>query len=159
MKEFVGKVGNDKLFLVAPLMACSEFDLDVVNDIFKDFLQLKELSFIRFFAHLCSGIIFTETEGKDEEILFNRNEKLIKYLSQSISFSLFHLLNKTTPYLGTLIKACHIMNLIKFKPSNRQRILLEIYLDEPEDSLNLLFDILLKISRTDSLKKTIESYK
>lgn len=149
VQEFFGKADNDKLFLVAPLIECTEYDLDIVKNILFQFSQVKGLSTNQFVAQICSGILLTEL--KNEEFLFNRNEKLINYLPE--------LFNNPSPYLSTVIKACHIMNLMKFDGTNRQRIMLEIYLDETEESVNLLFEILLKIVRTDFQKKLIESYR
>ena len=150
IENFIGEIKNDKIFLISSLIACSDSDPEIVRNILTKFTSC-ETSKIQLLAQVCSGIMLTNYKSENEQFLFRRNENLIEFLSKIIE--------SPSLYLLILLKACHIMNLIKLNSLDVQRILLEIYVDESEESVEKLFAILLKVVKTDYHRNLIKSYR
>lgn len=149
IESFVGEIGTDKLFLVGPLIACIESDQEIVKKLLKKFLKVSRAQLI---AQVCSGIMFTNYTAENENVLFERNEFLINFLSEA-------LINPSAQ-ISILIKACRVMNLIKLNYQNVQRIMMEIYMDESEESVEMLFAILSKVAAKSPFhSKLIDTYR
>lgn len=145
----------DKMFLVAPLVACTKHDPEIVQ---KTLLKAAQVSKVQTVVQVCAGIMLTNHEIMEyNQALYDRNEKLIEFLESE-------LLSKDSKdsMEYAAFKALRVMNLIKLNSADEQRILLSIYLDESEESVAELFRLLAKIAalpKSDYYKKIIDSYK
>lgn len=96
--------------------------------------------------------MFTNYTAENENSIFERNEKLINFISGAFKHP--------SPQVLSLLKACKIMNLIKLNYQDAQRIILEIYMDESEESVELSFSILRKVAiKSPFHVKLIENYR
>ena len=149
VERFIGEIGTDKLFLVAPLVACVDCDQNIVRGLLKKFATISRAQFL---VQICSGIMVTNYTPENERLLFERNENLINYI-----YEIF--INPSTPIL-IIFKACKVMNLIRLNGEDFQRIFLENYMDESPGSVNILFDILLNVAAKNPYRSiSINSYR
>ena len=190
-------MGRDKLYLLAPLVACSKQDQKIVRNIL--FEMIKEMK-VEPILQVCMGIMLTVNF---DQATFDRNEKLIDFLGEKIEASKSEeILSETSltdsssssetikvlscksvealmseainalssetvkapspRFIPIALKACRIMNLIKFNPIDTQKILLQIHLDETEESVAEMFKIMKKMAfllKTDHYKKLIDSFR
>lgn len=119
VEEFIGELGNDKMFMMAPLVACKEQDPVVVRKVIATMANNPSVSKKQLVAQVCIGFMLTDYTSGTEI----RNE----HLACKFVPSLFK--NHSKDDLPTIIKACRIMHLIKARSSSEQRILKEIYMD------------------------------
>ena len=152
IEEFFSPFAKDKIFLIAPLIACSQSDQNVVETVLECMLEVPNVSRLQLVFQICIGIMITD--NIDAQYVYDRNEKLLKFVSG--------LFKSPSDNLKTAIKACHVINLIKLNPLANQRILLAIYMDESPDQVAELFMILLKAANTlksSHYKNLFESFK
>ena len=152
IEEFFSPFAKDKMFLIAPLIACSQSDQNVVETVIECMLEDPNVSRLQLVFQICIGIMITN--NIDSQHVYERNEKLLKFVSG--------LFKSPSDNLKTAIKACHVINLIKLNPLANQSILLAIYMDESPDQISALFTILLKAANTIKsahYKKLIGSFK
>ncbi|NBO24826.1 MAG: hypothetical protein EBU93_06300, partial [Chlamydiae bacterium] len=180
--DFIGPVGKDKLFLLAPLVASINRDPVVLRALIAKFFLSHNIKPIEILAQVCVGILLTDYSD-DSINLYRLNEELIDHLqtvveisgslpkvlmsSQHLPVVLKNDRRLSTDYknevlaLRIVLKACRVMNLIKLHPSNSQKIALSIYMDETDEHVEMLFKILKKIvnvTKSAFYAKLIDSY-
>ena len=157
LEQLFEQNGNDIYFLIAPLIACNDQIPEMVRDIIIKTIQSKSKDALKndVIVQICIGIMLTEVTPENADRVYLRNEKLIKYLHEILEP--FKILN-----MAMLLKACHVMNMIKHDPENVQAIISEIYLDDSEENIKNMFKLFLIIAphfQPDFYHETIKNYK
>lgn len=153
--DFVGPITESKLFLIAPLVASKNRSPAVIRALISKFFRAKNVKSAEILAQVCTGIYLTDYSD-DYLDLYNRNEELIHYMQyiietngQQVLKNDSHLRNNLeigqpaskndTAVIQVTLKACRIMNLIKLNPSDSQKIIFSIYMDEDPKQVEVLF--------------------
>ena len=132
--------GPEQVCMIGPLIACTQQISEIVKEIVTEMIKSQKVASYQVIAFICLGIMLTEINVATDKQIFRRNEHLIDYLYTIIDPFKDH-------SVLIALKACRVINMIKFNPGYKQQIISTIYMDETEESVRSLFVLLLDIAK------------